>query len=407
MFSIEDEVARALPRAIELRHALHRIPELCYEEVKTAALIREELQRLQVTILEQVADAPTAVIGLIGDSAKPCVALRADIDGLPILEQTGLSYASEHLGRMHACGHDGHAANLLGTAAILKANEAALPVCVKLIFQPAEEGGAGAQRLVRAGVLDGRLGPKVMAIYGLHGWPGLPLGTVSTRVGPLLAATDSFRAVFRGRGCHGAFPHLGRDPIVCAAQAILSIQHFVSRELDPTEPGLITVGVVHAGTAVNIIPDEARIEGTIRTLSPAVRQLARESVERRCAGTAQATDCTVTVDVHDGYPATVNDETATKFVIATARSALGDDRFLPAARPVMGGEDFAFYAEHVPGCFFMIGVVPPGRGAYPPLHSDRYDFTDEALATGMRMFVRLVMSSGTEATQQNAGPAVR
>ena len=389
--NLDAEIARVLPHAIDLRHRLHQVPELSYEEVETAKIIRAELDRLGVDYVAGVEGAPTATVALIGDAAKSCIALRADIDALPILEATGVAYASKTPGRMHACGHDGHTANLLAVAAILKANDAELPSCVKLLFQPAEEGGAGAARLVQAGVLDGRVGPKVTAIYGLHGWPGLPVGVVSTKAGPLLAATDTFRVTFRGQGCHGAFPHLGRDPIVCAAEAILSLQQFVSRELDPTEPGLITVGIVRAGTATNVIPDEATIEGTIRTLTPTVRKAARASLERRCAGIAAAHDCKVIFKFTDGYPPTVNDPASTDIVIETAKSALGPQRFVPAARPVMGGEDFAFYAEHVPACFFMLGVVPAGSATFPPLHSDRYDFTDDALPTGIRMFVSLAL----------------
>ena len=366
------------------------MPETSYEEVETAKIIRAELDRLGIKYVAGVDGAPTATIGLIGDASKPCVALRADIDALPILEATGVAYSSKTPGRMHACGHDGHTANLLATAAILKARESELTNCVKLVFQPAEEGGAGAKRLVQAGVLDGRVGPRVTAIYGLHGWPGMPVGVVSTKPGPLLAATDTFRVTFRGKGCHGAFPHLGRDPIVCAAEAILSLQLFVSRELDPTEPGLITVGIVRAGTAVNIIPDEAVIEGTIRTLTPAVREAAKAAVQRRCAGVARANDCEAKIELSEGYPATINDPGATDYVVETARRVVGSDRFLLAARPVMGGEDFAFYAEHVPACFFMLGVVPAGKTVSPPLHSDRYDFNDDALPTGIRMFVSLV-----------------
>ena len=393
--NLDTEIERVLPHAIDLRHRLHQVPELSYEEVETAKIIREELDRLGIEYVAGVDGAPTATIATVGDPAKPCVALRADIDALPILEATGVAYASRTAGRMHACGHDGHTANLLATAAILKAHEADLPNCVKLIFQPAEEGGAGAARLVQAGVLDGRIGPRVTAIYGLHGWPGLPVGMISTKPGPLLAATDTFRVTFRGRGCHGAFPHLGRDPIVCAAEAILSLQHFVSRELDPTEPGLITVGIVRAGTAVNIIPDEATLEGTIRTLTPAVRQAARAAVERRCAGVAAASDCTVTITLHDGYPATINDPAQTDVVIETARREVGEAKFLPAARPVMGAEDFAYYAEHVPACFFMLGVVPAGKATYPPLHSDHYDFNDDALPAGIRMFASLACRGKT------------
>ncbi len=379
-----------VPRLTALRHQLHRIPEVGYEEFKTADLIREELARLDVEFTPGVPDAPTATIALIGDPSKPCVALRADIDALPIAERTGLAYASTHDGLMHACGHDGHTAVLLGTAGVLRQMSSQLHVCVKLIFQPAEEGGGGAGRLVRAGVLDGTLGPKVQAIFGLHGWPGLQVGFVSTRPGPVLAATDQFEANFVGVGCHGAFPHLGRDPIVTAAEAVLNLQQFVSRELDPTEPAVVTVGTFHAGTATNIIPDNARISGTARTLSPPARAAIARSIRRRCELIAAANECRVEFEWIDGYPPTINDPAMAAYVETTARATLGQDAFLPAPRPAMGGEDFAYYLEAVPGCFFLLGVCPPDREVYPPLHSDRFDFNDAALGIGVRMFVNLV-----------------
>ena len=386
----EAAVAEALPRVTELRHQLHQIPEIGYEEFKTAAAVRAELDRLGIAHVDGVPDAPTATIAWVGDPNKPCVALRADIDALPILENTGVPYASTHAGFMHACGHDGHTATLLGVAGVLKTMEAELPVCVKFLWQPAEEGGGGARRLIAAGALDGRIGPKVVAIFGLHGWPGLPVGAVATKGGPLLAATDNFIATFVGRGCHGAFPHLGRDPIVTACEAVLSLQQFVSRELDPTDSAVITVGQFTAGTATNVIPDTARIEGTARTVNPATRKAIAESIERRCTGIAEANDCELRFDWIEGYPPTINDPATADYVARVARDTFGPDRFLPVARPSMGGEDFAYYLEQVPGCFFLVGVIPPGREKYPPLHSDRFDFTDAAAAVGMRMFVELV-----------------
>src|SRR5258705_588013 len=219
----EDFVSAQLPACAELRHCLHQIPELGYQEFKTAAAIRGELDRLGIAYVASVDGAPTATIAWIGDSAKPCIALRADIDALPITEQTGLPYASTHAGRMHACGHDGHMATLLGVAAVIKAlaerNE--LQVCVKLMWQPAEEGGGGAEKLVAAGGLDGRIGPKVQAVFGLHGWPGLQVGTVAARAGALQAATDIWTAKFVGKGCYSALPHIGRDPHVGAVRGRL------------------------------------------------------------------------------------------------------------------------------------------------------------------------------------------
>jgi amidohydrolase len=378
-------------RARGLRRRLHTIPELGYQEFKTAEAIREELAGLGISFFAGVDGAPTATVAVVGDPSKPCIAMRADIDALPIHERTGLPYASQNPGIMHACGHDGHSATLVGVAAELLQIADTLPICVKLLWQPAEEGGAGGKRLCDAGVLDGRLGPKVKAIFGLHGWPELQVGTVSTRPGPLLAATDSFTATFVGKGCHGAFPHLGRDPIVTAAEAVINLQQFVSRDLDPTDSAVITVGKFHAGTATNVIPDRATIEATARTLTEASRSLIRQSVQRRCAGIAHANGCELEFTWEEGYPATINDPDMAAFVAGVARSLPGVS-YLDAAKPVMGGEDFAYYLQQVPGCFFMIGTRPSHLASYPGLHSDRYDFTDEALSTGIRTFVALAQS---------------
>jgi amidohydrolase len=388
--SLDSAIEQSTLHAVGVRHRLHQIPEIGYEEFKTAAVIRAELDAMEIAYVDGVPDAPTATIAWLGDTSKPCVALRADIDALPIIEQTGLPYASTHPGFMHACGHDGHTATLLGVANVLRSLAGELPVCVKLIWQPAEEGGGGACRLVDAGVLDGQLGPKVNAVFGLHGWPGLPVGAIATKPGALLAATDNFAATFHGRGCHGAFPHLGRDPIVAACEAVMSLQMFVSREIDPIEPAVVSVGKFHAGTATNVIPDIARIEGTARTLTPEARKAIAEAVERRCAGVADAHDCTLQFDWIPGYPPTVNDPAMADYVARIARQTFGENRYFPVARPSMGGEDFAYYLEKVPGCFFLVGVIPPGKESYAPLHSDRYDFTDAAMAVGMRMFVELV-----------------
>lgn len=388
-------IQNCLSAVASLRHRLHQIPELGYEEFKTSALIRAELDRAGIGYLAGVEDAPTATIAWIGDGGKPCIALRADIDALPIAERTGLPYASEHPGRMHACGHDGHASILLGAALILKSIADQLPVCPKFIWQPAEEGGGGAERLCRAGVLDGRIGPKVQAIFALHGWPGLPLGTISTRPGPLMAATDNFTVTFVGQGCHAAFPHLGSDPIMAAAGAIVNLQQAISRDLDPTEPAVLTVSTINAGTAVNVIPEQASFTGTVRTLSDQARKLVEQSLRRRCEAVAAAGRCKVKITWERGYPPVINDSRLAGYVANIARLALGNDAFMPAARPTMGGEDFAFYLQHVPGCFFFLGLCPPQQTEYPMLHSDRFDFADAALEVGVRMFVELARNYST------------
>ncbi len=387
--NLDSVIESRFAKAVELRHRLHRIPELAFEEFQTAATVRAELDRLGISHTDGVSDAPTATICVIGDASKPCIALRADIDALPIQERTGLAYASIHPGRMHACGHDGHMATLLGAAAVLNEIKSELSVCAKLVFQPAEEEGGGAERLVRGGVLDGRIGPPVRAIFGLHGWPGMPVGCVATRPGPLLAATDVFKATIVGKGCHGAYPHLGADPIVAACQAVVNLQQIVSRDLDPTEPAVITVGMIRGGTATNVIPDEATIEGTARTLSESSRVLAKAGILRRIAGIAAAAGCTAKIEWATGYPATVNDPEMADYVARIARQVLGSERYFPVGRPSMGGEDFAYYLQNTPGCFFLVGVEPPGGDGYPPLHNDRYDFTDAAIVVGMRMLVGL------------------
>ncbi len=381
------DVAKLAGHATKLRRELHRIPELGYEEHETAALIRGELDRLKIDHVPGPDDAPTATVAIIGDTAKPCVLLRADIDALPIEEQTGVEYASTRQGIMHACGHDGHTANLLGVAAALLEEVNDLPNCVKLVWQPAEEGGGGGRRLCEAGVLDETwaFGPKVAAAFGLHGWPMLPVGCVSTRAGPLLAATDTFEAVFTGQGGHAAFPHFTRDPLVVAAGAVNDLQQIVSREIDPTDSAVLSVTRFHAGTANNVIPGDATIGGTCRTLLPETRAHAQDAMRRRLEAAALAARCDVEFTWNDGYPPTVNDPAMADLV----REVSGR-RFLPADRPAMGGEDFSYYLERVPGCFFLVGLLPEGAETYPALHTDQFDFTDAAIATGIETMLELV-----------------
>ncbi len=390
-----------LPRAIEARHWLHRHPELAFTEHKTAQFIREELDRIGVCYTAGVEGAETATNALIGDASRPCVALRADIDALPIVEKTGVPYASESPGKMHACGHDGHTATLLLTAAVLKRIESRLPVCVKLIFQPAEESGGGARQLVGAGVLDGRIGPKVAAIFAMHGRPSAPLGQILTAPGPLKAASDRFRITFRGKGSHAARPHESHDPITAAAQAILSLQMIVSREIDPVEPCVLTVARMSAGTADNVISDTATFSGTVRTLSEETRKKCREAIERRCAAIAAGHRCTSEMEWRSGYPVLVNDATLYRYLEQVARKTItaadvapGALCFMRQASPTMGAEDFAFYAQQVPACMFHVGLRPAGvdEDDYPEIHQDSFNFNDEALVSGSKMFVALVLN---------------
>ncbi len=385
-----------LPTAIEIRHALHRQPELGYAEHRTAERIAARLTELGIehkTGLARGTGVLAHIPATIEPERAPTVALRADIDALPIAEQTGLPYASESPGLMHACGHDGHTANLLAVAAVL-AELDFRPNNVTLLFQPAEEGGAGADAMIADGALNGTaLGPPVDCIFGLHGWPDLPLGHVATRPGPLLASTDEFTVTIRGKGGHAAFPHNTHDPVVVAAHVVTALQSIASRRTRPTDSIVVTVGAIHAGSAPNVIPSEAVMKGTMRTLDAETRAMGEADFRRIVTGVAEAMHATAEIDWHTGYPVTHNDPAAAAHVRAIAVEALGDERVVDLPEPFMGGEDFSFYSQHVPAAFFIVGLKPPHADAYPLLHTPGFDFNDDAFAVGIELFVRLALAT--------------
>jgi amidohydrolase len=378
-------------RAVDLRHTLHQTPELAYQEQLTAKLVSRELTRLGIAHQTGLAGG-TGIVALIpGRAPTPsnrCVALRADLDALPIAEETGVPYASQRQGVMHACGHDGHTAILLGAAAILQAHADQFSGIVKLLFQPAEEGGCGADRMVQDGVLEN---PKVEAIFGLHGWPGLKVGTVATRPGALLASVDGFTVRLRGRGGHAAAPQDAIDPILCAAAVIQSMQAIVSRETEPTDPCVLTVSQINGGTAFNVIPDHVELHGTIRALSKGRRKATIAALERITRGIAAGYRCDAIFEYFGATPVTANTAEEAEFIKATAQRALGAKNFVEATKPSMWGEDFAFFLDHVPGCFFMLGVQPADRETYPMLHHPKYDFTDAAVPVGIRMMTEAAL----------------
>ncbi len=389
--AIKTLVQAELEHARSLRHELHRIPELGFKEERTSRVVQRELASASVQFTPGLAGG-TGVLGYIpatrdADRA-PTIALRADMDALPIEEKTGRPYASQTPGLMHACGHDGHTTMLLGAARVIS-RLPERPNNVLLVFQPAEEGGAGGRRMCEEGVLAGRvLGKPADAIYGLHGWPTLPLGQVSTRTGPLLAATDEFDVVIRGSGGHAAYPHLCIDPIVVAAHIVTALQTIASRRTDPLDAIVVTVGVIQAGTASNIIPDTATIRGTVRTLTEPTRAAAERDIKRLMEQTAAAHGAKAEIDWQVGYPATVNHPEPTDRFRRLAAGALGKDRFIEAPVPSMGGEDFSFYGKQVPACFFLLGLCPSGQ-TYPRLHTPEFDFNDDALASGIEMMCTL------------------
>ena len=389
--SLRPQIDAALPDIIEIRHDLHRHPELGYNEVRTSGRVQELLSDWGIEHAGGLGRG-TGVVGYLpatNDPANaPTVALRADMDALPIKEDTGLDYASEHEGVMHACGHDGHTSVLLATASVLSQQER--PNNVLFVFQPAEEGGAGAKAMCDDGVLHGRvLGKKVDRIFGLHGFPAGQLGNVYTRNGPLMAAASEFRMIVRGKGSHAAMPHLGLDPIVVCAHIITALQTIASRSIDPLDSVVVTVGQVLAGVAHNVIPDTAMLRGTMRALTEHTNAKAREQIDHLSRNIAEAFGATVDFEWMQAYPVTFNDAANTEHFREVARQTLGEGAVREEQNPTMGAEDFSFYGHHVPATFFFLGLRAEHMDGYPNLHAAQFDFNDEALPIGIEMMCAL------------------
>jgi amidohydrolase len=378
-----------------IRHDLHAHPELSYQEHRTSAAVCAELTRLGIEHRAGLAGGTGVVAHLpaSGGGDAPAVGLRADMDALPITEETGRSYASVTPGVMHACGHDGHTAMLLGAARVLRDVER--PRGVTLLFQPAEENGGGGERMCRDGVLAGAaggwLGPRVGSVYGLHGWPTLPLGVLATRPGPMMASTDEFLITVRGVGGHAALPHLCRDPVVAASAVVLSLQTAVSRACGPLEAAVCTVGRIAGGTVDNIIPETVELEGTTRALTAEVRERLEERVKSIARFTAEAHGCEAEIRWNVGYPVTRNDEALTAQAQRLLRAVLGSDRVIDLDRPVMGGEDFSYYGRHAATCFFFLGLRPSDTASWPGLHTPRFDFNDGAIPVGVEALCALAL----------------
>ena len=389
---VRDLVAEEAPRATSLRRELHTHPEICYEEVRTAARIRAELDAAGISHADGLAGG-TGTLAFLAGSSKSAVALRTDIDGLPIVEEGSPPWKSRTEGRMHACGHDGHTAILVGAARVLKrlSSEAALPNSVRFLFQPAEEGGAGGRRMVEDGALDARPeGPAVRRIYGLHNFPGVALGSLQTRRGALFASSDRFEIEIRGQAAHAAWPHHGHDPIVAGSAVVTALQTIVARELDPLEAGVVSVTIFESGTAMNQIPASARLQGTARAL----REETRTHIERRIGEiareVARAHRCDAVARYIRGYPVTRNDDASVAEFERIVRGELPSQRLEHMDVPVMGGEDFAFYAEKVPACFYILGMED-GHWRSAHLHQPSYDFNDAAIPHGIEAMVMLAL----------------
>lgn len=376
-----------------IRHDLHAHPELGYQERRTSGVVQRTLAEAGIEHKAGLARG-TGVLGWLPATTDPdrarTVALRADMDALPILEATGKPYASTCPGVMHACGHDGHTSVLLGAARQL-ARTQERPHNVLFVFQPAEEGGAGGREMVRDGVLRGEvLGRPADVIYGLHCSPFDRVGTLATRVGPMMASTDEIHIQVHGRGGHAAMPNTGVDPIVVGAHLVTALQTVASRNVDPIESIVVTIAQFHGGTATNVIPHFVELAGTMRTLSPEVRELGRRRVREVAEGVAAAFGARAEVVIDEGYPVTINHPEAVARFQELAVGLIGAER-VSECPPVMGGEDFSFYGYEIPACFYWLGIMPEGVEAYPPVHTPEFDFNDDALGLGIEMMTTLAL----------------
>lgn len=383
---MKNTIRDILPGIIQLRHELHAHPEIRFEEHWTSDRIAAFLMAEGIAFTRGHAGG-TGIVATIHGEGDRTVALRSDMDALEIEEDTGLPYSSTITERMHACGHDGHMANLCGTAQVLHRHRDTLQGTVKCIFQPAEEQAAGGRLIVEEGILD-----DVDAVFGLHCWPTLPVGQIGIKPGAAMASADFFRIKITGKGCHGADPAAGVDPLYIAAQIVIALQGIVSRETNPWDPAVLTVARIQAGFASNVIPETALMEGTFRALTPAVRDQLLEAIPRIAEHTAQAHRATASVHF-DGtpYPALHNDPAMSQFAQETVRSVFGEAALHEPKAASMAAEDFAFYLNHTPGAFLFLGNNLDASTVYPGLHSPHFNFCDDALAMGIETMSQLAL----------------
>jgi hippurate hydrolase len=370
-------------KIVALRRDIHREPELGFDTEKTAEKVLAALEGLPLDVETGVAENGI-VATLEGEGDGPTVALRADMDALPILEDTSLPFASETEGKMHACGHDGHTSMLVGAAHALAGRRDQLGGNVKFIFQPAEEGGGGGKVMVDEGVTDG-----VSSIFALHLWPGLPFGKIATKAGPIMAAADAFEMEVKATGSHGAMPHLGSDAISIAAQIVTTLQTIVSREVDPVEPAVLTVGEIGAGTAFNVIPDKAHLGGTVRTLNADLREEMPRRMEELARGIAKGMRGDVDLDYTFSYPVTVNHEAVANLALDVAEDLFGGESVLELSSPSMGAEDFSYFLESLPGAFIWLGIGEDASG----LHTPRFAFDETILPRGSALLSALAIAA--------------
>ena len=395
---IDKAISKNLNTIIDLRHQIHQYPELGNREYKTAKLVAKHLRSLGIEVETDI--AYTGVVGVLkGNKPGPVVAVRADMDALPVTEETDLSfkstvkttYLNKEVGVMHACGHDIHTSVQLGVASVLASMKRSLPGTVKFIFQPAEEGPppgeeGGADLMLKEGVFANL---KPSAIFGLHTHPGLAVGELGLTIGPAMAAVDHFIITIKGKQSHGAYPHKSVDPIIMATEAVGAFQTIRSRSLSPLEPSVVTVGIIRGGERFNIIPEQVHLEGTVRTYNPEVQDMVEHRMNKILEGITLAYGGSFELDYDRGTPATINDPELAKQMIPTMERVVGKNN-LKFLDPVMGGEDFAFFANEVPGMYYRLGVLKPGTTS-GWVHTPTFRADDSCLEVGIRAMSNLVV----------------
>ena len=377
-YNIIDLVKQKEAKIIQIRRDLHQIPELELSLPKTVSYVCKQLDELQIPY-HKLVDGNAIVALIEGKEKGKCIAIRADMDALPIKENTGLSFASKHEGCMHACGHDGHTAMALGACMVLKELSSEFKGCVKILFQPGEEFPGGALPMIEEGCMEN---PKVDAVIGLHEgyiYPGVEKGKIGVCSGAFFASMDHFHITVRGKGAHGAYPHLSVDPIPITCEIVSGLQKIISRELPPTARALITVGQIHGGTAFNVIPDEVFIEGTVRSTDESERSFIAKRIEDIASDIAKSYRAEAKIVYEFKYPVLINDEDFTTFFVKNTKELFGDDSIHEISVPTMGGEDMAYFLQKAQGTFFVLSnpIIHDGGKIYPH-HSDRFDI-DESL----------------------------
>ncbi|WP_201535121.1 M20 aminoacylase family protein [Psychrobacter immobilis] len=366
------------------RKQIHSQPELGFKEFKTSSFIVDKLQSFGIEVHQGLGG--TGVVGTLKNGSGPNIGIRADIDALPIKEQNNVDYKSTHENCMHACGHDGHTSVLLGTAKHLSQNKD-FSGTIHFIFQPAEEVLGGAQAMINDGLFDKF---PMDAIYGLHNWPGLPVGEIAVNNGPMMASFDTFEITLTGKGTHAAMPHLGADPIAAGAALITNIQSIISRRISPLKSGVISVTQMNSGDTTNVIPDYAILKGTVRSFDMDVRQSMQDMLTEMVKALPPLYGVTGEMDYHIRYPVTTNDSQAYLEIKEAATKVLGADKVKTEVEPSMASEDFSFMSQAVKGAYFWLGV--DGSNPSKPLHNASYDFNDDAIETGIKVWVSLVES---------------